>query len=392
MKNSLYIILASILLFSCQEPEVIAPTVYACNLTEADQSASHPDLTALQTAFDKVGKAGPNIQAAIKTPDGNTWTSAYGMADIANNISMNPCHKTMIGSISKIFTAVLIMQLQDDGILDVDDPLSDWLGSELIGEIENANEVSLRQLLNHTSGIRDYLEAKQYINALNTPFFQETQAEKLRYIYGKKAVLAPGERYSYSNSNYVLLGLVIEEARNMPLWDAVETYITQPLGLLNAEMGTHDKPIPAGTSRPYRYIRGGKYEDILSFSVSDAATGDGGMASNMQDLNLFIEALFSGKLLSADAFNEMIGDQTSVPDNQADFDWPDEGYGLGISKWNSPYGVAYGHTGGTSTYATLLIYFPDQEASLAIGFTSEASDEGSELRNELGDILFDIMF
>jgi len=361
-------------------------------MTETDLSESHPDHLAFQAALEKTGRVAPNLQVALKTPDAHTWTGAYGMADIPNNVPLNPCHKTMIGSISKIFTAVLIMQLQDEGKLDVDDLLKDRLDADLIAEIENADLVSLRQLLNHTSGIRDYLGVEQYINALNTPFFQETQAEKLKYIYGKKADLEPGEKYSYSNTNYVLLGLVIEKARQMPLWDAVEIYIVQPLALKNAEMGTHNMPIPVGTARPYRLIRKNKYEDVMSFSVSDAATGDGGIASNMQDLTLFMEGLFTGKLMSAIAFREMTEDLTPVGEEEADFSWSDEAYGLGISLWNSPHGIAYGHTGGTSTYSTLLFYFPDQKASLAIGFTSETSGEGWDLRTDLVDELMERMF
>lgn len=391
MKNLIYLLLLTAIFLSCEEDEVVEPSVYACNLTETDQSASHPDRQAFQAELEATGRLAPNILVAVKTPDGNSWTGAYGMADIPNNVPLNPCHKTMIGSISKVFTGVLIMQLQDDGILDVDDALSDWLEDDLIGEIENAKEVSLRQLLNHTSGIRDYLATEQYINALNTPFFQETQAEKLRYVYGKKADLPPGTRFSYSNTNYVLLGLVIEKARQMSLWDAVETYITQPLGLENAEMGTHDIPIPSGTARPYRYIRGGKYQDVMSFAVADAATGDGGVASNMQDLNIFIEALFDGKLMSDAALQEMIGDPVLVGEDQADFDWPDEGYGLGISKWNSPHGTGYGHTGGTSTYSTILIYFPDQKSSIAIGATSETNGDGYQLQADLYGFFLEYM-
>jgi len=167
-------------------------------------------------------------------------------------------------------------------------------------KLANADEVSLKQMLNHTSGIPDYLAAKAFVDAINIDNLLLTQEEKLEYAYGKKATNKPGEEYSYSNSNYVLLGLVIEKLRKMDLWDAVDIYIAQPLNLTIAKMGTETNPIPEGTARPYIATRDEKFMDIMQNSVADAATGDGGIATNMQDLAIFIKALFTGQLTSAD--------------------------------------------------------------------------------------------
>ncbi|MEL6251826.1 MAG: serine hydrolase domain-containing protein [Bacteroidota bacterium] len=380
MKKYLIIILSLLSLYACETDDVVAPATYSCRLTGTDNTDTHPNKADFDRALEEIASISIGVQVSIRDKNGLWYNNAIGKADIPNDVALEACTKTMVGSISKTFTGVLIMQLQEDGILSVDDMLSDWLDESVIGEIENADQVTLRHLLNHTSGIKDYLGIKQYINALNTSYLLETQEEKLRYIYGKKAELPVGEKYSYSNTNYVLLGLVIEKARNMTLWDAVDTYIVQRLGLENTQMGTHEKPIPEGTARPYRNISGRRFEDVMHLAVSDAATGDGGIASNMQDLNLFFIGLFNGQLMSEAAFKQMTDSELLiVGEGEEDFpQWPDEAYGLGISLWNTPIGPAYGHTGSTSTYEAYSFYFPDTGISISIGYNAA---EGNGLGN-----------
>jgi len=158
----------------------------------------------------------------------------------------------------------------------------------------------------------------------------------------------------------------------MNLSEVVSTFIAAPLNLQVAQMGTPEQPIPLGTARPYIAIRNEKFIDVMEHAVSDAATGDGGIASNMQDLNSFIEALFSGTLCSTQSLNQMI---SVFEDNGKD------GYGLGIEPFIFDEGIAYGHTGNTSAYNTLLFYFPNQQVTLSFGFNgaSEQDNIGKKL-------------
>jgi len=374
------IIALTILFVACDKPEIIEPSVYNCSLSFVDESTTHPNNTELQNALDEIATLTPGVQVSVRTADGKRWNGSAGMADIPNNIPLQPCHKLMVGSVSKIYTGVLIMQLHDEGILSVDDLLKDWLEADLINNIENADVVSLRQLLNHTSGIKDYL-------------YKLTQREKLEYIYGKSADHAPDEAHTYSNSNYVLLGLVIEKARNMTLWDAVDTYISQPMGFENTVFGTHDEPIPAGTARPYWASRNQKYIDIIENSVSDAATGDGGIAANTQELNVFIENVFNGTLVSNEALSMMRNDSVDV-DGQTYPHWENEFYGLGLEIYHTEHGVAYGHTGSTSSYTAYLLHFPEKNMTLSIAYNGETMDEDVwhkqyETREKILDIMFE---
>ena len=393
MKNVLIYAVVLLSFWSCKKAVLVDPVVYNCSLSLDNNNENQPLHDQFQNAIENIARITPGVQLAIRTSDGNTWTQGAGMADIPNKIPMEACTKTMLGSISKVYTAVLILQLQDEGILSINDPLSQWLDESIISQIDNANKVSLKQLLNHTSGIKDYLGLEQFVNAINTPYLLETQEEKLKYIYGKDADHAPGERYTYSNTNYVLLGLIVERTRQMPLWDAVRVFISEPLGLNNTEMGTHSQPIPEGTARPYLATHSDKYFDIMQHAVSDAATGDGGIAANMQDVNAFIEALFDGTILSDEAFRQMTEQLIETGPDEADFpQWEGEAYGLGISYFPTPYGVAYGHTGSTSSYTAYLFYFPEQKITISIAYNGTSyHGDTSEKKKAFRESLFELI-
>jgi len=373
------------LIMACEKPIIVDQSIYDCTLSFLDESQTHPNNAELQNAINKLPEHTVGTQVTVITQDQKMWSGSAGMADIPNNVAMEKCHKLMVGSISKLFTTTLIYQLQDEGLLSIDDLLSKHLDQNLIGKLANANEVSLKQLLNHTSGIPDYLAAKAFVDAINIDNLLMTQEKKLEYAYEKKATNKPGETYSYSNSNYVLLGLIIEKLRNMDLWDAVDKYIAQPLNLTIAKMGTETNPIPEGTARPYIATRGGKFMDIMQHSVADAATGDGGIATNMQDLAIFMVALFTGQLTSAEALQQM-KEETAVSEN---FD-----AGNGIEIFKSDNGrIGYGHSGSTSSYNAFAIYYPVEKVTVAFGFNAVSLKNTSlEAMNQLPDDLTEIVF
>ncbi len=383
-------------LFSCDKAKVVPVSTYNCELTSAATTTQHPRSAAFQALLDASLAFNPGVQVSVTGQDGSSWSGAAGYADIANNVKLQPCHRTLVASISKVVTAAIIQQLQDEGRLTIEDKLADHLPAALIAEVANSDVVTLDQLLSHTSGIPDYLNGQQYFNTLNTPFLIETQREKLAYVYGEEAYSEPGRAYNYSNTNFLLLGLVIEELTGRKLWEVVQRRIVEPLGLKNFSMGTEENPLPDDAARPYLALLGGQYIDATEYAVSDAATGDGGIVSNMQDINLFIQALFSGELISEAAIERMTGSIQLTGERQADFDqWPDEGYGLGISRYNTPYGLAWGHTGGTATYSNVLLYFPESGVTFSKNTTSiDYSDPGPgfEGNDKLFEDLLELLF
>ena len=371
MKNILILALV-ILLSSCEKAPIVAPSIYACDLAFTENSIAHPKAGKFQLAMEEIKGYVPGVQVAVRSKDGNVWLGAQGLADIPNKVPYENCTKTMIGSASKMYTATLIMQLQEDNILSIEDPISKWLDAAMIEQIENADQVNIRQLLNHTSGIRDYLSVEHHINSLNTPNYKLSPTEKMAYIYGKPADNAPDAHYTYSNSNYVLLGLIIEKARAMSYAEAIVNYINTPLGLQNTLAGTTENPIPSGTARPYFAVRNGKYTDIMPFSVSDAATGDGAMATNMQEALLFIEGLFKHTLVSEETMTQMM--EENVKMEGPDLFGEGKSAGLGLEHIVHPqYGSVIGHSGSTTAYWSHVFHYPESQVTIAVAFNGDTN-------------------
>ncbi len=370
-----YIIIVALATFfiACQKDPIISSDTYACHLAFPENGLVHPKNDQFEEAMKKVQKLVPGVQVAIRSKDGNLWLGSQGLADIPNNIPFENCTKTMVGSVSKIYTAVLIMQLQEDSVLSITDPITNWIEADIINGLRNAELVSIQHLLKHTSGIRDYLNNEIQIDFVNNLNLKLTPREKLKYAYGKSPEFAPDEKYGYSNSNYVLLGLIIEKARNLSYKEAIDAYINKPLGFLNTEAGTPKNPIPTGTARPYLALQNGKYSDIMEVSVSDAATGDGAIATNAQEAIYFMEAIASNTIISKISKKMMLDQRTELGYQR--LLGKDNWYGLGLEQSENINGFAFGHYGSTSAYWSQLFHFPENNVTFAISFNGDTEQE-----------------
>lgn len=188
--------------------------------------------------------------------------------------------------------------------------------------------------------------------------------------------------------------MVIERATGQRLPEAVDQYIFKPLGLERAAIGTAETPFPEGTVRPYLSVSGQRFVDITSLEEYDAATGDGGVAINAQEVQVFLEDLLGGRLLQAASLNQMTQTLFEKPSEESDFDeWPGETSGLGIDLFRTDYGIAYGHTGRIFAFNALAFHFPETGSSLVIAYNgSDLSTEGEakvELRQQLLTLMFD---
>ncbi|MEM9721580.1 MAG: serine hydrolase domain-containing protein [Bacteroidota bacterium] len=382
-----------ILACSCSKAEFVAPETYNCTLSNPESTNAHPKSAAFRTELEKIAQKTPGVMVALRTPDGATWLQSSGMADIANDIALENCHKMMIGSISKVFTAVMIFRLQDQGLLTIEDPLTKWIDASITNQLENANEVSLKQMLNHTSGLADYNNTQFNLDATNRPFMKLSQEEKLEYAYGEKATHAPGSTYAYSNTNFVLLGMVAEAATGKIQAKILQENIFTPLGMTSAAYGSVEEPLPTGVVRPYVSVREGRYFDSKHLDIADANTGDGGVAANMQDLRTFVEGLFQGKLLSDASFTQMTQTLYEKPEDEHDYEGHNgESSGLGIDLYKMLEGDAYGHTGGIFGFNAYMLYFPETQASLCIAYNGAEERTSSDYKREFREAMLNIMF
>ncbi|CAM3186879.1 serine hydrolase domain-containing protein [Saccharomonospora xinjiangensis] len=298
------------------------------------QTGEHAETQAVLDQFQQ--KAGPG--AAIHAGDGTSaWTLSSGSASIRENRAITASDHFRIGSQTKTFTAAVVLQLFDEGRVDLDAPIERYLPGVITGNYDGS-VITVRQLLNHTSGlVRDTSGAKA--NADGT----YDLAALVSAAMDEQPQAQPGEVMKYSNVGYLVLGLLIEELTGRPVGDAIAERITEPLGL-----GDTSFPEPGDRALPEPFVPGYQGTRIGGFFFwFDATTlselswwsSAGAMSSTMEDLAAFYRALLDGKVMSEEALAEM---RTVVPFPPA----ASRGYGLGVFEQPlSCGGVAWGHEG-----------------------------------------------
>ncbi len=351
----------TLLLSSCEEIKEASPAQASCNLV----LKNHPKSAKYQQIVDKFMAAGAvGVSITIKSPEG-IWSSAAGKADLKNNIDLSPCHTLRIGSISKTFAAATILKLQEEGKLNINDLASKHLPEEF-KNIANLDKATIKNLLQHTSGVPEYLGLEGILDFLNGSFKNRSAAESMRTVLKKKAQFEVGKEWVYTNSNYLLTALIIENIEKKPAYEVVTEKIIKPLGLKNTYAST---TIPSNLSRGYYdFMNNGLMKDQTEID-NDAIGGkdmlDGGMVSNTYDLAIFMEALKTGKVLSSKSLTEMeskIGFEVDVPE---EFDYIKD-YGLGIFQLDIDGIKGIGHAGNVQCFNGVAYYFPQQKISISI--------------------------
>jgi D-alanyl-D-alanine carboxypeptidase len=388
--KKLVIVLLFASVSSCSNLEELIPDYYTCySLPEAPMT--HPRASEFQNFVDsKVREGLPGLNMMVRTTDGLAWYGAAGKADIHNDIPLLPCHRMVIASVSKIATATAVFKLVDAGQIDINDKLSDYLSGEYMEKIENANIVTIEQLLDHTSGLFDYLNPiKWELTSVNEPYKLGSPAEKLKFAYGKAPDHAPGETYAYSNTNFVLLGLLVEEISGQSLSSYLTENVFIPLGLNSIFVGDEKTHIPQGTPKGYLAIHGNETLILSEFWYNyDLATGDGGVIPTMYELGIFIEELLAGNVLS-DASLDLMKDDFELPEDWKGFYHERNGHGFEI--YETPYGTAYGHTGAVYGFLTIAWHFPDSGVTI-IHSINGVSDNIFDIREKLTDELMEMIF
>jgi len=365
MNRLILISMALLTIMACEKNDIFPEAYYECSFAFPDSSSIHPKAAIYQEILDRNRKAGiVGASLMIKDKDG-VWIGASGKADIASGVNVQPCSRFLIASISKSFTAAAVFALIDDGVLSLDDPVNKWINKSITDKVANSNESTLRHLLDHTSGIPDYYTLQFELDRINKIDNGWTQEDVLKYTYGKKATNGVGETYYYCNTNYLLLGMIIERASGLSLEDAYRQKVFEPAGLTSAYYST-TRPIPDGTVKGYVDIYGnGQYVESEFLYKDELNTADGGIATNAYDLGLFFEKLLKGEIISPQSLEQM----TAYEDLPSD--WVDEDFGhfkngLGLEYNQTPYGYSVGHTGGIDGFLSIAQYFPEHDATFVL--------------------------
>jgi D-alanyl-D-alanine carboxypeptidase len=282
-----------------------------------------------QLARTLVKSGAPGAIVYVRTPTA-TRAGTAGYADRVAHVSMRAADRYRIASVTKAFVSVLILQLEAEGKLDIDDPVERYLP----GLVPNGGSISLRQLMNHTSGLFDYTNDSGFGDALlANPARLWTPRELLAYAFAHAPNFAPGTNWSYSNTNYIVLGLVGEAVTGKPLGQSLQERIFTPLGLTSTSFPL---TIELAPDFVHGYIRlgPGPLTDAAPLLAPSWGWAAGAIVSNAADVTTFYRGLLTGKLIPAPQLQEM-----EQPDALAGT------YGLGISTTFTNCGRAYGHDG-----------------------------------------------
>lgn len=291
----------------------------------------------------------PGVVIGIWIPHKGEWVRAFGLADKKTKRKMDINDYFRVGSITKTFTVTGLLQLVDQGKLSLDDLIEKY-----IENVPNGNKITIRQLANMTSGLPNYSEAKEWEEAtLKDPQRNWTPKELLEIAFKMPLLFQPGEKYYYSNTNTILLGLVIEKLSGMAFNDYLEKNILKPLNLKHTSYPLNNKmPNPYAHGYSLETLanvkRSEKIEEDVSLNNPSWTSFAGQMISNLHDMKIWAEALGTGKLLSKNTFQERLKWVEIIPGDK------DKLYGLGVA---SVHGWI-GHTGGLPGYNTLVVYRP----------------------------------
>ncbi|NIM49532.1 MAG: serine hydrolase [Gemmatimonadales bacterium] len=311
----------------------------------------------------------PGVSVGIVLADGTSFGLAAGLADTVLGVPMTPSSRLLQGSVGKTYVAAVAMQLVHEGLLDPGAKISTYLGREpWFARLPNHSDVTVRQLMNHTSGIVRYEFNERFISDLLAAPDRVWQPEELlAYLFDTEAPFAAGEGWDYSDTNYIILGIIIERLTGGAYYDELRRRILEPLGLENT--------VPSNSRRVPGLVQGYAGVENL-FGVPDAVIVDGefainpqfewtggGIASTAEDLARWGKALYEGR-----AFDESL--LPVMVDGVDARLGPNTRYGLGVIIRPSPLGKSWGHSGFFPGYLTEMAYFPEHRVSVAVQLNS----------------------
>ncbi len=339
------------------------------SVASQEQSKSSKEISSeLQTLLHEAvaEKKIPGGVMYISTPKG-TWLQASGVSNLEEKTPLKPTDGFSIASMSKTFVAVVVLQLVEEGKLDLDRAIATYLPTDISPHITNSSKITVRQLLNHTSGVAEYDETDEFKQAtahrsLSQPW---TASEAIKYIYDAKPQASPGEKFLYTDSNYILLELIVEKTTGGTLAKETRSRILQPLGLKHTFTELREPTVGHPATGYGNRNKDGK---LVSYAeVNDGnGLGDGALVSNAEDLSNFAKALFAKKtLLSPKMMKEML----TFKKNSVSY-----GYGLGVERFPTPYGNSFGHSGTAYGFVTFMAYLPSKDTTLIVLLNNQDSD------------------
>ena len=349
----------------------------ACAARQAEPEAASstaavdPQLDSLRTVLQqkldslRVARGFTGATLGVALPDGRTLALATGMADTARKVPLTPQSRLLSGSVGKTYVAAVAMQLVAEGKLDLDAPVSRYLGDlPYWSRLPNASAMTVRQIMNHTSGLVRYEFDPRATKVLREqPMKEWSQAERLSYLLDTQAAFEAGKDWDYSDTNYIVLGMIIERLTGHAYYDEMRRRVLQPLALRNTIPSDRvDLPGVANGYAGTKNELGGYDMSIvdgrMQVNPQFEWTG-GGIASTADDLARWGKLLYEGRAFPDSLLPVMLA---GVPAKLG----PNVKYGLGVIIRPSALGETWGHSGFFPGYATDMLYVPLLKVAVAL--------------------------
>jgi D-alanyl-D-alanine carboxypeptidase len=346
---------------TAQQPSPTTPTSSSAERAKPMSDAVTQRLdAAVNQAMAAVSVPGAII--GVWGPDGS-YVRAVGVADKATGAPMKTDFYHRIGSQTKTFTATGVLQLADQGKVGLDDPIAKYIDG-----VPDGDKITLRQLLRMQSGLFNYSESPAFQEAMfadpRTPFSPQ---ELLGFAFAEPNVFPSGEGFLYCNTNYILLGLVVEKVSGQPLQDYIRDHILTPLGMSHTSFPTTNA-FPEPHAQGYTVQTDDGKEATATDWDPSWGWAAGAMISTLDDMHIWAPALATGKLLTPKLQAERL--QTVGAPGLP----PQDGYGLGIFN----LGGWIGHNGSLPGYQTVAVYLPEKQISMVILINTDIEQQGSE--------------
>lgn len=303
----------------------------------------------------------PGAVVGIWSPEGE-YVKAFGKADTGSGAPMNTDFYSRIGSVTKTFTATAVLQLAERGSVALDDPIAKYVDG-----VPGGQTITVRQLATMRSGLPDYLDNDEFDRAVaDDPSRDFTPRELLRWAFSRAESFPPGRRYQYSNTNYILLGMLVEKISGKSLADYLSENIFNPLGMKHSSF-------PSGTRFPDPHAQG--YAEPVAADGPPVVATDwsssftwaaGAIISTLDDLRIWMAALANGELISP-ALQQQRLQSPPTPGLP-----PGLGYGMGVfmtAGW-------IGHNGSVPGYQTVAIHLPQRKTTVVIMVNTDVTVPG----------------
>jgi D-alanyl-D-alanine carboxypeptidase len=350
-----------------------------------DGSSGHSNHRATQRALDAHVEAGAPGAVARAQDSAGVWNGEAGVADLATGRERRPQDRYRIGSLTKTFVATVLLQLEAEGRIDLDDTVDSLLPGAVSGNGNNGHAVTVRQLLNHTSGIFDYTADAGFADKVFTEKILANRHDTWRparlvaLAMSHQPDFAPGTDWKYSNTNYILAGMIVEQVTGHSYATEIERRVLRPLNLDATTLPGTAVRLPRPSGPAYSVLatdRTRKIRDLTELNPSLAGSA-GEMISDSADLIRFYSALLTGGLLPARQLREMmntVSEATGKPVASG------PGYGLGLSREKLSCGTeVWGHHGGIHGSKSGVGTTRDGKHSLAFNFNGDWTGDTTDV-------------